>query len=237
MSPNVYAIIPARGGSKGVPGKNLKLLGGRPLLAHTVSAARAARCVSRILLSTDDPAIAAAGQALGAEVPLLRPAGLATDTAPVFDAIEHLLAHLTAQGETEPDYILLLQPTSPLRTAGDIEAAFDRLLSARADALISVSPAQDHPLLCKQMDAAGRLTPYFDTPLQAARRQDLPPAYVPNGAIYLIKTRLLLSARAWCPPGTMAYVMPPDRSIDLDTPEDFERAEWLLQSRRTGGAQ
>ncbi len=233
MNPDVLAVIPARGGSKGIPGKNLKLLGGKPLLAHSVHAARAAHCVARVLLSTDDPGIAESGKACGAEVPFLRPANLATDTSPVIDAVEHLLAAQVSL----PEFILLLQPTSPFRTAEDIDAAFNLMRSARADAIVSVTEAKDHPLLCKKMDFRGRLVPYVESPLNATRRQDLPPAYVPNGAIYLIKTDVLLSARAWCPSGTCAYVMPPERSLDLDTPDDFEWAEWLFHRREQGGGQ
>jgi CMP-N-acetylneuraminic acid synthetase len=235
MTSSVFAIIPARAGSKGVPGKNLRLLGGRPLLAHSVRAARQARCVTRILLSTDDPVLAEAGISCGAEVPFLRPANLATDTSPVIDAVAHLLENMQAAEEGIPDYILLLQPTSPLRTAEDIDVAFRLIKSGTADAVMSVTEAKDHPLLCKQMDCCGQITPYVESPLNAARRQDLPPAYVPNGAIYLIRTEVLLSARAWCPPGTCAYVMPPERSIDIDTPADFELAEWLFQRRQQEG--
>jgi CMP-N-acetylneuraminic acid synthetase len=235
MTLSICAMIPARAGSKGIPGKNMKLLGGKPLLAHSVHAACQARCVSRVLLSTDDQSLADVGVSLGAEVPFLRPAGLATDTSPVLDAVKHLLENMRTADGIIPEYILLLQPTSPFRTAEDIDAAYELMRSTNADAVISVTAAKDHPLLCKKMDDCGRIAPYIESPLTAARRQDLPPAYVPNGAIYLIKTSILLSAGTWCPPGTCAYIMPRERSIDLDTPADFELAEWMLQRYGQGG--
>lgn len=224
----VCAIIPARAGSKGLKGKNVRMLGGMPLLGHSVQAARQAACVERVLLSTDCPEIAAAGKRCGAEVPFLRPPELAGDASAVFDAVEHLLTRLREQENYSPEYVLLLQPTSPFRSAGDIEGAYALLNEMDAQAVVSVTPASDHPYLSKQVDGEARLRPFVESDLNAARRQDLPPAYMLNGAIYLRKTADLLATRSWCPPDACAYCMPRERSVDIDTVFDFELAEWLL---------
>ncbi len=232
-NPSVYAILPARSGSKGVQKKNLRLLRGIPLVAHSVLAARDACCVSRILLSTNCPEIADAGKRFGAEVPFLRPNSLAEDDSIIAEAVRHLLDRL---GRTEvlPDYILLLQPTSPFRTAADIDAAFALMCEKDADAIVSVSEAASHPLLCRSIDAGGVLTPFIESPLNNARRQDLPPAYALNGALYLLKTQLFLEEGRFSPSGAIAYVMPAERSLDIDLPEDFERAESLMQRKLKG---
>lgn len=229
MMPSVLAVIPARAGSKGVPGKNLRALNGLPLLAHSIRVAQSARCVSSIFLSTDCSEIAAVGRAYGAQVPFLRPATLAQDHSPVADAVRDLLQRLE---RTQPlcEWLLLLQPTSPFRTAADIEAAVDWVRARGATALVSVAPAASHPYLCRSIDSGGVLTPLVESPLNRARRQELPPAYVLNGALYLIQTKRFLEEEVgFCPDDAIAYVMPPERSVDLDTFEDFEWAEFLMK--------
>lgn len=231
MSPLVYAIIPARAGSKGVPGKNLRDLGGLPLLAHSVCAAAGAGCVGRILLSTDSLEIAEVGKAYGAETPFLRPDDLAGDESPVSDAVCHLVETLSHVEGVLPDYLLLLQPTSPFRTSDDIDSAFRLLQQSGGHALVSVTEAQSHPLLCRAIGDDGVLAPFIDSPLNTARRQDLPPAYVLNGAVYLIRTDTFLESGSFCPPGAIAYVMPQDRSLDIDTELDLKQAEFQMMQR------
>ena len=226
MNPSVCAIIPARGGSKGLPGKNQKYLNGHPLLAHSIRHAKAARCIDRVFVSTDCAELARIAFEYEAEVPLLRPKELASDTSPVIDAVEHLLENIP---DYTPDYVVLLQPTSPLRMALDIDRAFAQLLANEAPAIVSVSEASTHPLLCKRMDETGTLKPFVEHMLNGARRQDLPPAYALNGAIYMVKTDVLIRSRSWCPAEAGAYAMPVERSVDIDTEMDFEWAEWILQ--------
>ena len=225
MSLRVDAVIPARSGSKGVPGKNLRPLGGIPLLAHSIGAARGAECVSRVLVSTDTPAIAEVAGQYGAESPFLRPAALSGDTSPVADAVRHLVETISQR----PDYLLLLQPTSPFRTSEDIDEAFRLLLRSGAEAVVSVCEAASHPYLCRTVGEGGVLAPFIESPLNTARRQDLPPVYVLNGAVYLIRTDRFLETNSFCPPGAVAYVMPTERSVDIDTEADFQQAEFLMK--------
>lgn len=225
----VCAVIPARAGSKGVPGKNLRTLAGLPLLAHSIQHALSAHCVDRVVVSTDCEKIAQVALDYGAEVPFLRPAALACDDSAVMDAVEHLLDNLS--GAT-PSHIALLQPTSPLRAVRDIDAAFDKMLKGRAKAVVSVCEASSHPLLCRTLDGAGRLKPFIESELNAARRQELPAAYVLNGALYLIRAETLRQERSWCPEGTISYRMPEERSVDIDTEFDFQWAEWLMLARK-----
>jgi CMP-N,N'-diacetyllegionaminic acid synthase len=170
----------------------------------------------------------------GPRFPVLRPAELAGDCAPVLDAVVHLLATLRQAEQYEPDYLLLLQPTSPLRTSSDIEGAFAQMQVMQADAVVSVCAASSHPFLCRSLDERGRLRPFIEHPLNQARRQELPPAYVVNGALYLIKTSVLLETGSWMPASCCGYVMPDDCSVDIDTLSDLVRAEWLLMRRERG---
>jgi len=219
---SVLALIPARGGSKGLPGKNLRPLAGRPLIAWSIAAARACPAIDDVIVSTDDPAIAAAARAEGARVPFPRPAELATDGARSIDVVHHALRALPAL----PDLVVLLQPTSPLRRAEDITAALTRCVESGADTCVSVTPSAKSPAWMYQLDAEGRMRPLLDTPA-ASRRQDLPPVYVLNGAVYVARTPWLLAHDGFIAPDGVASVMPPERSIDIDTLLDFRLAELL----------
>lgn len=232
---NILAIITARGGSKTIPRKNIRDVAGKPLIAYTIEAALASRHVTRTLLSTDSPEIAAIGRSWGAEVPFLRPAELALDTtigvAPVIHAVEWLAAHEACQ----PDYVLLLQPTSPLRTAADIDGAVDLAVAKSADAVVGLTPAEIHPHWMKHIDADGRMVNI--TPLEKAdrNRQDLPATYYVNGAIYVIRPAVLLAEQTLFPPGTFAYVMPPERALDVNTPWELRLVDLVLRDRDPTG--
>lgn len=236
----VLGIITARGGSKGVPGKNLKLLDGKPLLAYTVEAARASRSLDRVILSTEDDAIAASGRALGCEVPFLRPAELSRDNTPHLPVIQHAAEWMREQAGYRPDAVMVLQPTSPLRTAGDIDAAIALLESSGADSVLSVSevPAHSHPSRTLRLDAAGNAV-LFATgqPVRQRvnRRQDLPEAWVMNGAIYACRTETLFAAEpSLYGDAVVAYRMPAGRSISIDDTDDWAAAERaLLAQHRT----
>lgn len=212
----VLGLIPARGGSKGLPGKNLLSAGGRPLIAWTAIAALGARAIDRVVVSSDDDAILAAGRAAGCEV-LRRPAELATDTAATIDVVVHALDALAGH-----DVVVLLQPTSPLRGAADIDAACARFAESGAPACVSVSLAEQSPYWMYRLGAGDRLAPIVDLPAEATRRQDLPAVYALNGAIYVADVTWLRASRAFVGTDTVAYVMPPSRSIDIDTAADFE---------------
>ncbi|MBP3955807.1 acylneuraminate cytidylyltransferase family protein [Gemmata sp. G18] len=227
--PNIVALVTARGGSKGVPGKNLAVIAGKPLVAWSVGAALGASAVTRVLLSTDDPRIADAGRAAGAEVPFLRPPGLARDDSSLLPVVLHALDWLRGDGGHEPDALLLLQPTSPLRDARDIDDAAG-LLSATDDAVVGVCPTHHHPLLVQRIANDGRLERYVPAGSDYPRRQDLPPAYALNGAIYLIRPAALREHGTFFPPRTRAYVMPPERSLDVDEPWDLHLVRLVMEN-------
>lgn len=213
----VLALIPARGGSKGLPGKNIIRVGGRSLICWTIAAAKSARCVDRVVLSSDDEAIAACARNAGCDVPFRRPATLATDTAAMIDVVLHALDEVPGF-----DIVVLLQPTSPLRQAGDIDAACIALESGTAPACVSVSPVEQSPYWMCRLAPNGRMVPLFDHESIATRRQDLPAVYALNGAVYAAETAWLRRTRTFVTSETVAHVMPTERSIDIDTAADLE---------------
>ena len=225
------AFVMARGGSKGVPGKNVRLLAGKPLIAYTLEAAVKSRALDRLILSTDSPEIAEIGRLYGAETPFLRPAELAADASPGFDALLHCAQWLAEVQKYEPENILELLPTSPLRTAEDITAAIGLMEPAEVDSVVSVTPATQHPCWMKKIDKAGRLLPYLDTPFATTRRQDLPAAFALHGAIKIARREVLVTRRTWYTDRTMAYVMPAERSLDIDTLWDFHLCELVIHDR------
>jgi CMP-N,N'-diacetyllegionaminic acid synthase len=218
----VLALIPARGGSKGIIGKNIADLGGKPLIAWTIEAAKACESIDSIVLSTDDPVIAEVACNFGCTVPFMRPSELATDESSTMDVVFHALEHLPGF-----DVVLLLQPTSPLRTKTDIEECL-RLL-AFAPAVVSVRPSEDHPYMIFEIDNCGSLKPYARPPNgQSLRRQDLPQSWCLNGAVYAAKTGWLKRNRSFVSFETIAYQMPSNRSIDIDTLADLTIAEDMM---------
>lgn len=224
LSADVLAVIPARGGSRGLPRKNVLQFCGRPLIAWTIAAALESGVAGRVIVSTDDEEIAAVAREAGAEVPFLRPAELATDEATTLDVALHLLDTLALQ----PAWLLLLQPTSPLRTASDICAA--AALAGESDAVVSLASASQW---LHRVDRDGFLEPLVDVPM--TRRQDAPPAYALNGAIYLVRTEALRRERTFCPRRTRAYIMPPERSVDIDTALDWTWAQMLAEDSPCSG--
>jgi CMP-N,N'-diacetyllegionaminic acid synthase len=234
-APAIIALITARGGSKALPGKNLRLLGGKPLIVWSIEAARQSRSVARVVVSTDDEAIAEVSRAAGAEVPFLRPAEISRDDSPHIAASDHALHWLEAHGGAQPDYVLLLQPTSPFRTSADIEAAIALAREKNAVAVVSVCEAKPHPCKTYGLTAEGTLADFVPCDVPYRRRQDLPPAFHDNGAIYLNRRESLLRDRTHIPPGTVPYVMPPERSLDIDTAWDLALAELVIRHGLGGG--
>jgi CMP-N-acetylneuraminic acid synthetase len=230
----VLGIITARGGSKGIPGKNLKLLGGRPLLDYTIDAANDTP-LDRLILSTEDQKIADAARALGCEVPFMRPAELARDETPHLPVIQHAAKWLLEHQNYKADIVLTLQPTSPLRSAADIAAALRMLELSDADSVVSVNEvsAHAHPMRMLRVDDTGHAV-LFATgqPVRKRinRRQDLPKAWVMNGAIYACRTDVLFAAEpSLYGDRVVAYPMPIERSISIDTLEDWAEAERALE--------
>ncbi|HRE72570.1 MAG: N-acylneuraminate cytidylyltransferase [Candidatus Accumulibacter regalis] len=227
-TPTVLAMILARGGSKGLPRKNVLLVDGRPLIAWTVAAALGAKCVSRVILSSDDDEIILAARANGCEVPFRRPAELATDQATSIEVVLHALAEIPGY-----DYLLLLQPTSPLRTAADIDAAFAAMMASAAPACVSLCPVEESPYWMFRVDAENRMAKLLEPPPSAHRRQELPPVYSLNGALYLARTDWFYRNKTFISPETIGYVMPRSRSIDIDTREDFMAFQRAIAGRAT----
>ncbi|MBA4388470.1 MAG: N-acylneuraminate cytidylyltransferase [Verrucomicrobia bacterium] len=224
----VLGIIPARGGSKTVPRKNICLVAGKPLIVYSVECAKRSAGLARCIVSTDSPEIADLCRQAGADVPFLRPAELAGDATPTLPVLLHALDHLTEAY----DAVMILQPTSPLRQPGDVDSAI-RLLDSdpSADSVISVVKVGDHhPARMKQIRAGVLIDPPFAESMEGQRRQDLSEYYLRNGAIYLTRTQVLRQQGSLKGRKSLAYVMPEERSVNIDGQMDLLLAEALLLS-------
>ncbi len=218
-------LIPARGGSKGVPRKNIRLLHGKPLIAHTIEAAKKSRGLAEFVVSTDDPEIAEVSRAWGAEV-LMRPPALAEDKIPMAPVALHVLETLKNAGR-EFDAVLLLQPTCPLRTATHMDEALGLFEKSNADAVVGVVRVYDeHPARMYKI-VGERLTPY-EPAFEKMNRQDLPPVYHRNGLIYAIRVEALRGQQIFFPKNSLPYVMNKKESVNIDEEEDFLFAEFLM---------
>lgn len=222
----VLAVIPARGGSKGIPQKNLRLLGDKPLIAWTIETAKQSTYIDRLIVSSDDPQIIQTAHQWDCEAPFVRPAELAQDSTPGMDPVLHALEQLPGY-----DYVVLLQPTSPLRSTGDIDACID-LCAAGAPACVSVTLPGKSPYWMYTLSGAGEMQPLLPGDHTAVRRQDLPAAYALNGAVYVAEVPWLQRQRGFIAKGTKAYVMPAERSIDIDAPLDLAIAELYIKTVR-----
>lgn len=222
---SVLAIIPARGGSKGVPRKNIRDVAGKPLIAWTIEEARKSSYLDRIVVSTDDREIADISIRYGAEVPFLRPPELAQDDTPGIAPVLHLMRTIR-----QPyDLVVLLQPTSPLRSFDDIDRAIDLLLEHGATSCASVVEADKSPYWMYSLNSERHLVPILEGSYTC--RQQIPAVYALNGAVYVAESAWLLDKQVFVTDGTIAYVMPKDRSIDIDTSIDLCLASHLLLNR------
>lgn len=221
----IFALISARGGSKGIPRKNIRRIAGKPLIAWTIEAALSSRMLDAVVVSTDDEEIAEVARRWGAQVPFLRPTYLAQDDSPGIDPVLHAINHLPGF-----DAVILLQPTSPLRTTEDIDVCVGLARDMQAPSVVSVSEPVKHPYWMYRLGADQRLQTLIDVP-PISRRQELPPVYALNGALYYARSDWLKQHRTFVTAETVAYVMPPERSVDLDTLLDWKLAEILLKER------
>ncbi len=228
----ILGLIPARGGSKGIHRKNLAKVAGKPLLAWTVEAARGSRSLDRLVVSTEDEEIAHVARECGAEVPFMRPTELARDDTPGIEPVLHALQSLERAGY-RPGWVMLLQPTSPLRTAEDIRCAIEVSTRPGVDSVISVCEAVPPPAWLKKIRADGSLEDYFSGIEVPPVRQGLAPAYALNGAIYLTRRDILLERRSFYGDRPMAYLMPRERSVDIDTDWDLKLADIILRCRKS----
>lgn len=224
----VLAIIPARCGSKGLPGKNIKELCGKPLIAWSIEQAKNCDNIDRVVVSTDDRNIAEVAKKYGAEVPFTRPAELSNDTAPTINVIFHTIDWFREHQDYRPEYILLLQPTSPLRAVEDIESAIKILNDKKAQAIVSVCETDHHPWWSNILPKNGNMKDFLRPEILGKRRQDLPVFYRLNGAVYLAETDYLHECNGFFGPETFAYKIPKERSLDIDTEFDLKMAELIL---------
>jgi CMP-N,N'-diacetyllegionaminic acid synthase len=229
----LLGIIPARGGSKGIPNKNLAPIAGRPLLAYTADAVRDATRLTRVIVSTDDPTIASAARALGLEVPFLRPASMAADDTPMLPVVQHALAAMRDIGFAA-DAVVLLQPTSPLRRAEHIDAGIDLFERSGADAVVSVVevPHQFNPVSVLRLNG-DRLESFLDTP-SVTRRQDKPRLFARNGPAVLVVRASVVEGGSLYGDDCRALVMSAEDSLDVDTPWDASLVEAALSARGRG---
>lgn len=227
----LVGLIPARGGSKGIPRKNLAPCAGRPLLAWTAEAALGSGVLTRVILSTDDEEIAAAGRSMNLETPFMRPREIADDSAPMLLVLRHALEHLRGEG-LEPDAIVLLQPTSPLRGARHIAGAVDRFQSSGAATLVSTMrvPHQFAPASLMR-ETSGQLEPYLGGVVGPLRRQDKELLWARNGPAILIVRREVLAAGELYGDPTIGYPMDERSSVDVDEPADLRLADLLLRGK------
>ena len=218
------ALVVARGGSKGIPRKNIRIIAGKPLIVWTIEAALRSSLLDAVVVSTDDHEIAEIARQAGALVPFLRPAALAQDDTPGIDPVLHALGAL-------PEYsaVLLLQPTSPLCSTGDIDGCIEMARNRRAVSVVSVCEPDTHPYWTYRLDADLSLQRLIAAP-PVSRRQDLPQVFALNGALYYAQADWLVRGKRLVAPETLAYVMPRQRSVDIDTSLDWQLAELLLKA-------
>ncbi len=228
-APDVVGIVVARGGSKGLPRKNIIDLAGKPMIAWTIEAALSST-LSRVIVSTDCPEIADVSRKRGAEVPFLRPSELSQDDTHVSEVMRHAINWLAAESGM-PDYAVLLQATSPLRIGEDINRVVELAVSKGAHAAVSVAPAEPHPYLSQIIGDEETLSPVFGHEKSKIRRQLMPEMWALNGAVYVVDAAQFLETGRFCPPGALAYKMPSERSLDVDSNLDLLLVKTLLDAR------
>jgi CMP-N,N'-diacetyllegionaminic acid synthase len=233
---NILGLIPARGGSKGIPRKNIARLAGRPLLAYTCEAALGSKLITRVVLSTDDTEIAQVGRDCGVEVPFLRPGELAGDDTPSLAVAQHAMRWLTEHERWTPDVLVLLQPTSPLRRARHVDEALERMAQAEADTVVSVvEVAHSFSPYGVMRLQDGWLENFWKEPLpfNSFRRQNLPIFYARNGpAVLATQVRVLIEQQSFYGKTIAPYIMTEEESVDIDTLFDLRLAEWLIGQRK-----
>ncbi|MBO5238282.1 MAG: acylneuraminate cytidylyltransferase family protein [Lachnospiraceae bacterium] len=226
----ILAMIPARGGSKGIKGKNIKFLCGKPLLAYSIEVALQCSYIDYVLVSTDSEEIAKCGKDYGAKVPFLRPAEYATDEAKTIDVLLHGIETLKQIGE-EFDYLMLLQPTQPFRTPQQLSEVIEMVIDKKLASLVSVCPVEEHPILMRTLGEEGELKSILSC-RSTVRRQDFPPVYKVNGSIYMNRIDEKFNKNTSLNDNQYPYFMTREDSIDIDTIEDFYVAEQKIKKMR-----
>ncbi len=224
----VLALIPARGGSKGLPRKNVLEVGGKPLIAWTIAEAKKSKYVDRLILSSDDQEIIGIAKQWGCEVPFVRPTELARDDTPGIEPVLHGIEALPEKY----DLVVLLQPTSPLRSVQDIDGCIERCLEEKAKACVSVAVPEKSPYWMYSVNDHHRMSPILKLEGTTERRQDLPKVYALNGAVYVADCEWLMEKKTFVAEETVAYEMPKERSIDIDTELDLTLFKVLIMEKK-----
>ena len=236
MKHKVIAIIPARGGSKGIPRKNTKDLLGKPLIAYTIEAALQSEYLDRLIVSTEDDKVAEIAREYGAEVPFIRPKELAKDDVPIVPyVLRHAVQELVRRENFNVDIVIMLQPTSPLRKTRYIDLAVEKLINTKCDWVVTVSKAHPHPFRMRRM-VGDKLEPLFEGEDIWAQRQDLPPIYHFNGAVYVTWKDVIMEKEVFQDRDWRGIIMDEEDAIDIDTLKDFLVAETILKMRKANEA-
>lgn len=229
---NVFYLITARGGSKGIPRKNIKELAGLPLIAYKIIAAKRCRYPGRIIVSTDDTEIAKIAKKYGAEVPFIRPDYLASDTASSMDVVEHALKWLDENDTIKYDYICLLEPSSPFATPQDLHNAIFNIIENNADTLLSMKEVDVSRRFIWELDNNGRLSNFYEAiyNYKNLRRQDQKPEYTMNGCMYIARTKYFRENKTFHSINSLPYIMPVEKSIEIDNINQFYFAKYCVES-------
>lgn len=225
----VLGVIPARGGSKSVPRKNIRLLADKPLIAYTIETAQNCKMLNRTVVSTDDEEIADIAKKYGGDVPFMRPKDLALDVTPMFPVLQHAVSFIEKNENVPVDVIVLLDPTSPSRRIEDIEECIQKLERENVDSVVTICEVDHNPYFVMMELDGDRLVPLIKSDKVITRRQDAPIVYRLNAAVYAIKRDVLMNADKIITDNTLAVIMPTERSIHIDHEIDFEFAEYLLE--------
>lgn len=234
--PYILGVITARGGSKGIPKKNIKKLGGKPLIAYTIDTSKKSKLLTTCIVSTDDDEIADVCKMYGASVPFMRPKELANDTATHQPVLKHAVEFIEKHNNVSVDYVVILQPTSPFRTVDDLDDVIRKLIDTNADSAVSLVEltSDSHPVKAKKI-IGDKVESYSIPEEEGTRRQDLPVAYRRSGAVYVMKRDLIVKEGRLYGDFVTGCIVPRERSIDIDTMFDWMRAEYMLEDLKKKG--
>ena len=227
----ILAIIPARGGSKRIPRKNIKLLNGKPLISYAISATKKSKYIDRIIVSTDDKKIARVAKKCGAEVPFMRPAELASDTASALPVIQHAVQYFEDEKKFKPDLIVIIQPTSPLVIAEDIDGTIEKIVTTGTNSCFSASKISQRPEWMYLLNNKKPML-FLNKSSLKARSQDLPELGIINGAVYVMTHNTIMKRNKIIDENTSIYLMPRERTVDIDELFDFQLAEFLMKANK-----
>lgn len=230
LNKKILAIILARGGSKGLPGKNIKEICGKPLIAWSINAAKESKFIDKLMVSTDSKEILKISNKYGANVPFLRPDCLSNDLVSSFDALEHAITFCKEELNETYDYIVLLEPTSPLRTSLDIDNAIEKLIKSNADSIVGICKTEDqNPAFLIKKDNNDFISSYVNSEMKSIRRQDIEDVFFFEGTIYISRTEVLLDKKTFYHENTIGYEVPKYKSLEIDDIDDFIMVEAIMK--------